>query len=155
MSVLLKTEKDFSNSIFYVIEDNLTNIISGDLTIQLGFLTLHNKATSKVNFQALSTNNIYLRNGRKKKVTKKLLSKYHKVFEGVGKHNKDQVHLFINDKVPTVARKDVREMREKVSNEFEMLRQQDIVEDVKDEPTPWISRIVVVPKNHDKTKIRL
>ena len=73
----------------------------------------------------------------------------------MGKYNKDQVHLFINNKVPPVARKDVRKMREKVSNEFEMLRQQDIGEDVKDEPTPWISPIVVVPKNHDKTKIRL
>ena len=36
-----------------------------------------------------------------------------------------------------------------------MLRQQDIIEDVKDEPTPWISPIAVVPKNHDKTKVRL
>ena len=46
-------------------------------------------------------------------------------------------------------------MREKVSNELEMLRQEDIIEDVTDEPTPWISPIVVVPKNHGKTKIRL
>ena len=36
-----------------------------------------------------------------------------------------------------------------------MLRQQDIIEDVKDEPTPRTSTIVVVPKNYDKTKIRL
>ena len=35
-----------------------------------------------------------------------------------------------------------------------MLRQQDIMEDLKDEPTPWISTIVVVIKNHGKTKIR-
>ena len=33
----------------------------------------------------------------------KLLNKYRKVFEGVGKYNKDQVHLFINDKVPPTA----------------------------------------------------
>ena len=33
---------------FYVIKDKVTNIISGDLAIQLGLLTLHNKATSKV-----------------------------------------------------------------------------------------------------------
>ena len=46
-------------------------------------------------------------------------------------------------------------MREKVSNELEMLRKQDIIENVKDEPTPWISPIVVVPKNHDKIKTRL
>ena len=128
------------------------------MAIRLELLTPHNKATSKVNSQTLSINNIYLANGSKKKVTEKLLSKYHKVFEGVGKYKKDQVHLLINDKVSPVPQKAMRipyKMREKVSNELEMLRQQDIIEDVKDEPTPWISPIVVVPKNRDKTKIRL
>ena len=79
------------------------------------------------------------------------------MFEGVGKYNKDQVHLFINNKVPPVAQKSRQipyKMREKVSSELEMLRQQDIIEDVKDEPTPWISPIVVIPKNYDKTEIR-
>ena len=33
-----------------------------------------------------------------------------------------------------------------------MLRKQDIMDYVKVKPTPWISPIVVVPKNHDKTK---
>ena len=76
----------------------------------------------------------------------------------MGKYNKDQAHLSINDKVPPVTQKARRtpyKMREKVSNELEMLRQQDIIEDVTDEPTPWISPIVVVPKNHDKTKVIL
>ena len=67
------------------------------------------------------------------------------------KYHKEQVHLFICDKVPPVAQKARRipyKMREKVTTELEILRQQDIIEDVKDEPTPWISPIVVVPKNH-------
>ena len=102
---LLETEEYFAKAVFYVIEGNETNIISRDLAIQLVLLTLHNKATSEVNSQALSTNNIYLGNDSKKKVTEKLLSKYHKVFEDVGKYNKDQVHLFINDKNPLVAQR--------------------------------------------------
>ena len=80
------------------------------------------------------------------------------MFEGVEKYSKDQVDLFTNDKVPRVGQKVRRvpyKMREKVSNELEMLQKQDIIEDFKDKPTPWISRIVVVPKNDDKTKIRL
>ena len=91
--------------LFYIINDNVTNIISGDLAIQLGLLTLHYKTTSKVNSQVLSTSNIFLGNDSKNKVTEKLLNKYHKVFEVVGKCNKDQVHLFINNKVPPVAQK--------------------------------------------------
>ena len=157
LSFLLETEEYFAKAMSYVIEGNVTNIISGDLAIQLGLLTPQNKVTSEVNSQALSTNKIYLGIDSKKKVTEKLLSRYHKVFEDVGKYNKDQVHLFINNKVPLVAQKArhiLYKMREKVSNKLEMLRQQDIIEVVKDEPTPWISPIVVVPKNHDKTKIR-
>ena len=46
-------------------------------------------------------------------------------------------------------------MREKDSNELEMLRKQHIIEDVKHEPTPWTSPIVVFPKNHYKIKTRL
>ena len=69
---------------------------------------------------------MFLDNDSKNKVTGKLLNKYHKVFEGMGKYNKDQIHLFINHKVPPVAQKASRisgKMREKVSNELEMLRQ--------------------------------
>ena len=62
---------------FYFIKGNVTNIISGALAIQLGLLTLYNKATSKVNSPAISTNNIYLDNDSKNKVTEKLLSKCH------------------------------------------------------------------------------
>ena len=34
--VLLETEEHFANAMFYVIKDNVTNIIGGDLAIQLG-----------------------------------------------------------------------------------------------------------------------
>ena len=69
LSILLETEENFVNALFYVNEGNVTNIITRDLAIQLGLLTLHKKATSKVNSPALSTNKIYLGNDGKKKVT--------------------------------------------------------------------------------------
>ena len=128
------------------------------MAIKLRLLTLHNKTTFKVNSKALSINNLFLDNDSKKNVTEKLINKYHKVFKGVSKYSKYQVHLFINDKVLPVAQKARHfpcKMREKVSNELEILKQQDIIKDVKDEPTPWISPIAVVSKNHDKTKVRL
>lgn len=48
------------------------------------------------------------------------------MFESVDKYNKVYVHLFINNKIPPVA--------EKVSDELAMLRKQDIIEEVRDEP---------------------
>ena len=87
LNILPETEEYFANAMFYVIKDNVTNIISGDLAIQLGLWALHNNRTSKVSSQALSINNIFLDNDSKNKVSGKLLNKYHKVFEGVGKYN--------------------------------------------------------------------
>ena len=49
------------------------------------------------------------------------------MLEAVSKYNKNQVHIFINDKVPPVPQKAGRipyKMREKVSNALEMLRHQ-------------------------------
>ena len=124
LSVLLETEEHFANAMFYVIKNNVTNVIRGDLAIHLGLLTLSNKMTSKVNSQALSTINIILDNDSKNKVIEKLLNKYCKLFDVVGKYKKDQLHLFISDKVPPVAQKARRipyKMRELVSNELEIL----------------------------------
>ena len=44
------------------------------MAIQLGLLTLHCTATSKVNSPGLSTSNIYLDNDSKNKTTEKFLS---------------------------------------------------------------------------------
>ena len=60
LSILLATEKHFANAMFYIMKNNITNIISRDLDIQLGLLKL-NKTTSKVNSQPLSTNSIFFR----------------------------------------------------------------------------------------------
>ena len=68
LSVLLATEEHFANAMFYIVKNNITNIISRDLAIQLGLLKLH-KTISKVNSQALSTNSIFLDNDNSNKVT--------------------------------------------------------------------------------------
>ena len=51
----------------------------------------------------------------------KLRKDFHKVFEGVGKYDKDQVHVLINIKVPPVSQKSRRipyKMRENVLTEL-------------------------------------
>ena len=45
-------------------------------------------------------------------------------------------------------------LREKVKRELERLEQEDIIEDVTSEPTPWLSPLVVVPKANSES-IRL
>ena len=56
--------------------------------------------------------------------------------------------LHINDKVPLVAQAERRipfALRKKVRKEIEHLYQQDIIEDITSEATPWLSQHVIVP----------
>ena len=55
---------------FYVMKNNVANIISGDLPTQLGLLILHNETTSTANSPALSTNSTILDNDSKKSYRK-------------------------------------------------------------------------------------
>ena len=68
LSILLATEEHFANAMFYIMKNNITNIISRDLDIQLGLLKLH-KTTSKNNSQPLSTTSPFLDNDSRNKVT--------------------------------------------------------------------------------------
>ena len=48
LSVLQETKEHFANAMFYVVKNYVANVISGDLAVQLGLLTLHNKMISKI-----------------------------------------------------------------------------------------------------------
>ena len=61
LSVLQETKEHFANAMFYVVKNNVANIISGDLAVQLRLLELDHKAISKIYLQTLSTNNIFFR----------------------------------------------------------------------------------------------
>ena len=101
------------------------------------------------------------RNGCKETIPQKikpLIHKYNGVFVGTGKSTKEKVRLYINPNVPPVVQKVRRilfKLRKKVEEELENLRKADIIEDVKNEPTPWIPPIVVVPNKHNPDKLRL
>ena len=66
---------------------------------------MHNTTITKINSEAHSANKVILNNDIKIELQKNFLNKYHKLFKGVVKYNKDQVHLFINDKIRLVAQK--------------------------------------------------
>ena len=62
--------------------------------------------------------------------------------------------LHINLDVPPVAQKERRipfTLRKTVEAEIERLQAQDIIEDVTNEPTPWLNPLVIVPKGKDGT----
>ena len=92
------------------------------------------------------------------KDVKPIINKFKRVFYGMGKLKDDKIKLHINKDITPVAQKARRipfHLRQKVDDELERLRNEDIVEDVVNEPTPWVSPIVVLPKKSDPNKIRM
>ena len=84
-------------------------------------------------------------------------SKYPNVFKGIGKLKDAQVKIHIDESVKPVAQKPRRvpfHLRNKVEQEIERLLDEDIIEKVHGDPTPWVSPIVVVPKK-DSESVRV
>ena len=82
----------------------------------------------------------------------KLITSYRQtLFTGeIGKLKDTKIKLHINDKVSPVAQTErciPFALREKVQKEIEHLEQQDIIEDITSEATPWLSQLVIVPKS--------
>ena len=84
-----------------------------------------------------------------------IMSDYKGVFDGVGKLKDYQVKLHVNPDVPPVAqpvRRTPFSLRDKVKNKVEELVNMDIIEPVEG-PTPWVSPVVVVPKQNDEIRL--
>ena len=77
-----------------------------------------------------------------------MVTKYDKVFHGVGKLTDVQVHLHINKEIKPVVQPTRRipfAIRKKVESELVRLQKEDIIEPAKG-PSLWVSPIVAFPK---------
>ena len=76
-------------------------------------------------------------------------AKYPNLFKGIGKLKDTMVKIHIDETVQPVAQKCRRtpfHLRDKVEKEIQKLLDEDIIEKVGGEPTPWVSPIVTPPK---------
>ena len=84
-------------------------------------------------------------------------AKYPGIYDGIGKLKGQTVKLHINKEIKPVAQKNRRtpfHLRDKIEKEIKKLLNDDIVEEVKNESTPWVSAIVTPPKrNSDDVRI--
>ena len=88
----------------------------------------------------------------------KLITQFSDVFTGIGKLKNDQVKLYVNSSVTPVAQKARRipfHLRQKVDKELEKLRNADVIDDITEEITPWVSPNVIIPKQNSPDEIRL
>ena len=84
-------------------------------------------------------------------------STYPNLFKCTGKLKDTQVKIHVDESVKPVAQKPRRvpfHLRDKVEQEIQKLLDEDIIEKVQGDPTPWVSPIVVVPKK-DSESVRI
>ena len=90
------------------------------------------------------------------KSKEEILHDYKGIFEGVGKLTGYQVKLHVDPEVPAAAQPVRRttpfSLREKVKEKIEEPLAMDIIEPVEG-PTPWVSPVVVVPKQKDEIRL--
>jgi hypothetical protein len=82
--------------------------------------------------------------------------KYSGIYKGIGKLKNKTVKLHINPNVKPVAqrnRKTPFHLREKVEKENKTLLENDIIEEVNNEPTSWVSPIVTPPKQNGDVRV--
>ena len=71
------------------------------------------------------------------------------MYNGIGKLKNVEVKLHIDENIPPVAQPARRipfHLRKKVSTALKKLEKDEIIEKVEG-PTPWVSPLVVIPKN--------
>ena len=133
----ISTNKKSINDIFYVVKNSSGCLLSFSTAKKLEIINIVNTVKSKKGHT--------------------LIDEFDCLFKGLGKLKNFQLKLNIDDTVQPVHQKHRRisfSTRDKVKMEIDQLYKEDICEDVGNDPTPWVSPIVVVPKtNPNKVRI--
>ena len=135
-SALVRVEGKEIEAEFVVINGEGAALLGRETAIQLGVLKLGSLICTVTSSETI-------------------MSDYKEIFEGVGKLKDYQVKLHVNPDVPPVAqpvRRTPFSLRDKVKEKIEELVAMDIIEPVEG-PTPWVSPVVVVPKQNDEIRL--
>ena len=121
---------------FVVINGEGAALLGRATAIQLGVLKLETKICAVISNETIMSDN-------------------KEIFKGVGKLKDYQVKLHLNPDVPPMAqpvRRTPFSLRGKVKDKIEVQVAMDIIEPVEG-PTPWVSPVVVVPKQNDEIRL--
>ena len=128
------------------------DLLAGETAISLGILNLNKQET--INTCQQQTN---VHGGVSSRLVPLINKFQNTIFSGrIGKLKNYQVKLRIDKNIPPVAQKERRipfALRKKVENEIKRLEEEDIIEDVTAQPTPWLNPLVMVPKGEDQIRL--
>ena len=142
-----KMRRKITAATFYVAQGSTSgNLLSLSTAQELDLVSLHLNNLSKPLPQ----------NPNKDPKLNDILERNAKVFDGLGKLKGQTVHLNIDPDANSKAQPQRRipyHIRNKVKDAIITLEKEDIIERVPEEPTPWVSPIVAVPKKDGGVRI--
>ena len=177
-NLTVETGTKFTAALFYVTDSNSHNLLTRECVIELYLICLHRTTSDKCDKCAtlqevsvakekkVKANRKQFDDSKIPKTLQKLINSYQQnLFTGkIGKLKDTKIKLHINDKVPSIVqaehripfalRKKIEQNKTKnrtkkiVQKQIEHLEQQDIIEDITSEATPWLSQLVIVPKSN-------
>ena len=130
--------------LWHIMDTDCETVLAGNKAEQLGIIGFAKKPElfQPINMIEDKTHNAV--------GMQKLLTRYPTVFSGIGKLEGHQVKLHVKEDVkPVVAhqRPVPYHLKERVDETLKGMMEQDIIEEhPKDEPAPWISNMVIIPK---------
>ncbi|CAB4013461.1 Retrovirus-related Pol poly [Paramuricea clavata] len=143
----IETKKRMTISTIHVVRGNYGSLLSYQTATELNLIKVN------VNNVKVTGNDKIeqCHDSRKDKMDKK----FPHLFHGIGKLHNFEAKLHIDSSVPPVAQPARRipfYLRRKVSAALKQLEKDDIIEKVEG-PTPWISPLVVIPKNDGTVRL--
>ena len=139
----------------YVTEGSSGSLIGQNTAIEIGLLHIGPEPSLVNKVNKLKVDNDKL--SALPKSVQQILSNNAKVFDGIGKLKDFEVKLKVDPSVTPVSQRLHRlpyHTRKKVEDELDKLEDLGIIEKVQ-EPTPWISPLVVVPKTNGSVRLCL
>ncbi len=148
----VETETKYAIAIFYVVHGSGGCQLSYDTASNLGLIQL------LVNTVNRDLNTTMVGNGLPMN-TSVLIHEFEDVFQGIGKLKDCKVSTNVNNKFPPVAQPARRipfHIRKSLSSQLKDLEQQGIIERVPENTsTPWVSPLVVFPKQKNPEELRI
>ena len=142
----VRYDASVANAKFYIIEKDVETLLSGTVCEELGVITLHTDNASKIQ-----------RTPGIPEPKASLMKKFPSIFSGIGTLKDHKVKFFIDKAVPPVyqpARPIPFHLRQKMDKEIQKMENDDVIEP-HEGPAPWVSNVVLTPKDDGGTRVTI
>ena len=137
--------------VWHIIKENCEPVLSGLLAKSLGIIKFQPQPEPFMPIKMIKLEN--------KQTMQDILCKFPQVFKGTGKLRGHQVDLLVNPEVKPVAEPPRRipyHLKDRVDEKVDEMLRSDVIEEHRTgKPAPWISNIVIAPKDDGDIRVTL